>query len=86
MSGGIINITNVDDHTLPTYGLKSALESVGTKAAVSKGLFDIITNSLIGTIGVDFLNPKELTEVEMNLFINKSERMSGYISNFIKDI
>ncbi len=86
VKGNIIYIPNVDDPTIPTYGLKSAFESVGTKAAISKGLFDIKTESLIGTIGADFLTPKELTKQEIALFKAKSERMSGFISTFIKEI
>jgi hypothetical protein len=83
--GNIIYISNVDDPTVCTFGLKPGFESTGTKAAISKGLFDIATDSLIGTIGADFLTPKELTETEIELFKGKGERMSGFISNFIKD-
>jgi hypothetical protein len=86
IEGKIINIPDVNDSTISTFGLKSAFESVGTKAAVSKGLIDISTESLIGTIGVDFLHPHKLTEDELNYFSIKADRMSGYISTFIKDI
>lgn len=85
MSGDIINIPNVDDPNVSTFGLKPAFESVGTKSAVSKGLMDIATDSLIGTIGVDYLTPHKLTEEELNYFKLRSDRMSGYISTFIKD-
>jgi hypothetical protein len=86
LKGEVIYIPNVNDSTVSTFGLKSGFESTGTRAAMSKGLFDISTNSLIGTIGVDFLKPKKLTEEQIEVFTNKAERMSGYISNFIKDI
>jgi hypothetical protein len=85
IEGKIINIPNVDDPTVCTFGLKSAFESVGTKAAVSKGLMDIATDSLIGTIGVDFLRPNKLTDEELEYFKLRADRMSGYISTFIKD-
>jgi hypothetical protein len=85
-SGEVILIENVDDFKKPTYGLKSAFESVGTKSAMSKGLFDIETDALIGTIGVDYLAPKKLKESDIKYFTTKSERLSGYISNFIKKI
>lgn len=85
IEGKIINIPDVDDSKVCTFGLKSAFESVGTKAAVSKGLVDIATNSLIGTIGVDFLQPHTLTNEELDFFKLKADRMSGYISTFIKD-
>lgn len=85
IEGKVINIPDVDDPTVSTFGLKSAFESVGTKAAVSKGLMDIATDSLIGTIGVDFLSPHKLTPKELEYFKLRSDRMSGYISTFIKD-
>lgn len=85
VEGKLIIIPNVDDPNVCTFGLKSAFESVGTKAAVSKGLVDIATNSLIGTIGADFLEPRELTNEELEFFKIKADRMSGYISTFIKD-
>jgi len=85
IEGKIITIPDVNDPTLPTFGLKSAFESVGTMAAVSKGLIDISSESLIGTIGVDYLQPYKLTDEELNYFTIKADRMSGYISTFIKD-
>lgn len=85
IEGKIINIPDITDPTIPTFGLKSAFESVGTIAAVSKGLIDISTESLIGTIGVDYLQPHKLTEEELNYFAIKADRISGYISTFIKD-
>lgn len=85
-SGEHILIENINDYKKTTYGLKSALESVGTKAAMSKGLFDIETDSLIGTIGADYINPKKISEDDLKYFLSKSERLSGYISNFIKKI
>jgi hypothetical protein len=86
IEGKVINIPDVDDPNVCTFGLKSAFESVGTKAAVSKGLKDIATDSLIGTIGVDFLHPYKLTDEELDYFKLRADRMSGYISTFIKDI
>jgi hypothetical protein len=85
IEGKVINIPNVDDPNVSTFGLKPAFESVGTKAAVSKGLMDIATDSLIGTIGIDFLQPHQLTNEELEYFKLRADRMSGYISTFIKD-
>lgn len=84
INGNVVYISDVDDPTIPTYGLKSAFESVGTKAAISKGIFDIGTNALIGTIGMDYLTPKTLTKEQINLFKIRAERISGYVSTFIK--
>jgi hypothetical protein len=85
IEGKVINIPNIDDPKICTFGLKSAFESVGTKAAISKGLVDIATDSLIGTIGVDYLSPHKFTDDEIEYFKLKADRMSGYISTFIKD-
>jgi hypothetical protein len=85
IEGKTIYIPDVDNPKVCTFGLKSAFESVGTKAAVSKGLVDIVTDSLIGTIGADFLQPHKLTNEELEYFKLKADRMSGYISTFIKD-
>ena len=84
MHGNIIYIPDVDDPTIATFGLKSAFESVGTKAALSKGIFDIGTGAMIGTIGMDYIKPKTLSKDQINLFKNRAERISGYISTFIK--
>lgn len=85
IEGKVINIPDVDNPEVSTFGLKSAFESVGTKAAVSKGLVDMATDSLIGTIGVDYLRPRKLTNDELEYFKLRADRMSGYISTFIKD-
>lgn len=84
LKGNIIYIPNIDDQTIATYGLKSGMESVGTKATISKGLFDISTNQLIGSIGADYLSPKKLKDNEIEYFKLRGERMSGFISTFIK--
>lgn len=84
MHGNIIYIPDVDDPTVATFGLKSAFESVGTKAALSKAIFDIGTGAMIGTIGMDYIKPKTLSKDQINLFKNRAERISGYISTFIK--
>lgn len=86
LKGNIIYIPNIDDPTVATYGLKSGMESVGTKATISKGLFEITSDQLIGSIGVDYLSPKNLTKNEIDYFKLRGERMSGFISTFIKTI
>lgn len=86
VKGDHIYIKNIDDPKIPTFGLKPGFESTGTKSSLSKGLFDISSGSLIGTIGVDFLTPTDLTEEEIDIFKGRAERMSGYISNFINDV
>jgi hypothetical protein len=86
MIGNTIYISDISNPEISTFGLKAALESVGTVSAVSKGIFDMSSDSLIGSIGLDYLHPTNLTKEEINAFNMRSERMSGYISNFIKEI
>lgn len=83
-TGGSINIENVDDTNTIKYGIESTLESLGTKSSYAVGLFDIIDEKFIGVMGVDYLQPSNLSNEEKNYFKEKSLRMAGFISNFIK--
>jgi hypothetical protein len=79
-----IYIKDYDDPTVPTFGLKSGAEASGTKSSYSVGLFDIITDETIGTIGIDYLKKTKL-EVAQLIFLNeKSQRVAGFLSNFIR--
>jgi len=79
-----IYIKDYDDPTIPTFGLKSGAEASGTKSSYSVGLFDIITDETIGTIGIDYLKKTKL-EVAQLIFLNeKSQRVAGFLSNFIR--
>ena len=79
-----IYIKDYDDPTVATFGLKSGAEASGTKSSYSVGLFDIITDQTIGTIGIDYLKKTKL-EVAQLIFLNeKSQRVAGFLSNFIR--
>jgi hypothetical protein len=79
-----IYIKDYDDPTVATFGLKAGAEASGTKSSYAIGLFDIITDEIIGTIGIDFLKKSKL-EVPQLIFLNeRSQRVAGFLSNFIR--
>jgi hypothetical protein len=44
------------------------------------GLFDFGTGKLMGSIGIDFLDPTELTNSQIEYLKIRSERVAGYLS------
>ncbi len=52
-----IGISDYEDATVATYGLKPGAEATGARATYMVGLFDFGTGKLMGTLGVDFLDP-----------------------------
>ena len=76
-----IGISNYDDETIATYGLKPGAEATGAKATYIVGLFDFGTGKLMGSIGIDFLNPTKLTDSQTEYFKIRSERVAGYLSS-----
>ena len=79
-----IYIKDYDDPTVATFGLKSGAEATGTKSSYSVCLFDIISDETIGTIGIDYLKKTKL-EVAQLIFLNeKSQRVAGFLANFIR--
>ena len=63
------------------YGLKAGAEATGAISSYIVGLFDFGTSKLMGSVGVDFLEPKELTDSEIEYFKTRSERVAGYLSS-----
>lgn len=84
MTNGIVFIPNFDDETIATFGLKEAAKATGSKSTYAVGLFDIKTEILIGTLGVDYLTPKRLNMEQKSFLIERCNRLSGYASNFLK--
>jgi hypothetical protein len=80
---GYIFIPNFEDPTIATFGLKPGAEAAGTKASYCIALFDIKTESCIGTVGIDYTKPKKLTNEEKGFFMERANRLSGYLSNFL---
>jgi hypothetical protein len=80
---GYIFIPNFEDPTIATFGLKPGAEAGGTKASYCIALFDIKTESCIGTVGIDYIKPKKLTNEEKGFFMERANRLSGFLSNFL---
>jgi hypothetical protein len=80
---GYIFISNFEDPTIATFGLKPGAEAAGTKASYCIALFDIKTESCIGTVGIDYIKPKKLTNEEKGFFMERANRLSGFLSNFL---
>ncbi len=79
-----IGICDYDDSTVATYGLKTGAEATGAKASYISGLFDFGTGKLMGSIGIDFMEPKHIDDDKVEYFRVKSERLAGYLSNYNK--
>jgi hypothetical protein len=84
LNSGHIFISNFDDETQATFGLKEAATASGAKATYAVGLFDIKTEICIGTLGIDYLTTKKLTIDQKSFLIERCNRLSGYISIFLK--
>ena len=83
MEGKGIFINDYSDKKVPTYGLKGAAESVGTKSTYIIPLFTL-DEKYIGNIGVDFVSKKKrLTKDEWEHFQIKAGRIAGYISSHL---
>ena len=77
-------ISDFKDDTIATYGLKSAAEATGTNASYVIGLFDIVTDKCIGTMGVDYREKKRLTQTQKEFLIERGSRLAGYLSVYLK--
>tara|TARA_B110000503_G_scaffold136414_1_gene218669 strand:- start:118 stop:723 length:606 start_codon:yes stop_codon:yes gene_type:complete len=83
MGGKGIFINDYSDKKVPTYGLKGAAESVGTKSAYIIPLFTL-DEKYIGNIGVDFVGKKKrLTKDEWEHLQIRAGRIAGYISSHL---
>ena len=81
---GNIFIPDFSDETIATFGLKPAAEATGTRASYVVTLYDIATNKCIGTLGIDYREPKVLTEIEQDFLIDRANRLAGYLSVFLQ--
>jgi hypothetical protein len=79
-----IYIMDYSDPTVATFGLKAAAEASGTSSSYSVALLDIITEQCIGTLGVDYLKKTRLHAADLIVLNERSQRVAGFLSNFIK--
>ena len=83
MTGSGIFINDYSDKKVPTYGLKGAAESVGTKSAYIIPLFTL-DEKYIGNIGIDFVTKKKkMTKDEWEHLQIKAGRIAGYLSSHL---
>jgi hypothetical protein len=75
-----IGIPNYANPNVATFGLKPGAEATGANATYMVGLFDFGTGKLMGSIGIDFLDPTELTNSQIEYLKIRSERVAGYLS------
>lgn len=78
-----IYIPDYSDPTISTFGLRGASESTGVKSSYSVGLFDIKTENCIGVLGVDYYRKKSLSQEQLSLLSEKTQRVAGYLSNYL---
>lgn len=79
-----IYIPDYSDPTTATFGLRGASESSGAKSTYSIGLFDIKTDNCMGILGIDYnTRKKKLSEDQLHTLNEKTQRVSGYLSNYL---
>ena len=76
-------IPDFKDEQIATCGLKSAAEATGTNATYAIGLFDIVTDKCIGTMGIDYRTKKKLTPAQKDFLIERGSRLAGYLSMYL---
>jgi hypothetical protein len=80
MSTGFVGISNYDDPSVLTFGLKSGAEATGAKSSYIVGLFDFGTGKLMGSMGIDYMDETKINDEDLDFFKKKSERLAGYLS------
>ncbi len=85
LEDGYIYVSDFDNPCIESYCLKSAAYATGTKSSYIVALNDIVTDRCIGTIGVEYCNKKELHQDEIEFITEKSNRIAGYLSVFLKE-
>lgn len=79
-----IYIKDYQNPKVATFGLKDAATASGTRSSYSVGLFDLITGQCIGTMGIDYLDASELSLEQISSLNEKAQRVSGFLSSFIR--
>lgn len=79
-----IFVPDFDDPTIPTWGLRGAAESVGTKSSYVIPLFTL-DNKFIGSMGMDYVTrKKKITKDEWEHLQIKANRIGGYLSSHLQ--
>lgn len=78
-----IFVPDFTDPTIPTWGLRGAAESVGTKSSYVIPLFSL-DNKFIGSMGMDYVTrKKKITKDEWEHLQIKANRIAGYLSSHL---
>jgi len=78
-----IFVSDFTDNKIPTFGLKGAADSVGTKSSYVLPLFSL-DGKLIGTFGMDYVGRKKrLTKDEWEHLQIQASKLAGYISSYL---
>lgn len=78
-----IYISDYNDPSVATFGLKGAGESTGTRSSYTVGLFDIKTDNCIGLLGIDYGRKKKLNEEQIQILNERTQRVAGFLSNYL---
>ena len=81
---GHVYISDYDNPSVCTYGLKNIADATGTKSSYSVALFDIATKQCIGLLGVDYTDVNYLNQLQLDELNARAGKISGYLSIFIK--
>jgi hypothetical protein len=79
-----IYISDYLDPKVATFGLKEGATASGTRSSYAVGLFDLISGQCIGTLGIDYIDQKDLDPDMKSLLNEKSQRVCGFLSSFIR--
>jgi hypothetical protein len=79
-----IYIKDYQDPKVATFGLKEGATASGTRSSYAVGLFDLVSGQCIGTIGIDYMDSKDLSPEEIAQLNEKAQRVCGFLSSFIR--
>ena len=80
-----IHVKDFNDPKVATYGLKGSAMSAGTRSSYVTALFDIKTDYMLGSFGVDFKKKKALTKDQLKELNDRSQRIAGFLSIYLNN-
>ena len=80
-----IYVKDFHDPKVATYGLKGSAIGGGTRSSYVHSLFDIKTESMMGSFGVDFKKKKNLTKLQLQELNERSQRIAGFLSIYLNN-
>ena len=80
-----IHVKDFNDPKVATFGLKGSAMSAGTISSYVTALFDIKTEYMLGSFGVDFKKKKTLTKDQLKELNDRSQRIAGFLSIYLNN-